>query len=838
MIIWGLFACTADNAPQQVVCEVISESIVIGDPWHFARDDADVGVSEMWYAPDYDDSQWRDDLPAGTTWETILGDYDGVGWYRTTITLPDWDAVWLAVSGLDDIGELWINGQSVHQWKQISDRALLLNVRDYSDVSPVHITFRVMDMGGDGGLKDPIRVAPEPYLATSPELYLKWLADTHPTWRTPSWTRGGVSAWTMTGAINTSQRALVSNDGAVAPWADAPIAQVWIQKMQTGELLPIQWHFGLVNDYFPMPQWWSDEYGLSLYGSLIHDAETNNTHWQIKAYNTSDVDYHLVVTVLPFAIQRDTAPIYALSVQNQHIRVNDAPFMTTNTAPDAVGVGRIWDVMDGHIPNRTTLNCIPQGDGAVIMRYGLYKQMYQEIQIVFPVSPDVSEFPSTDKPFWKVHSETAVLWRDQINRVMLRLPDKRLQHAALASLGYLQIADNNQLNMDDRVFISSAFLQAGHADRARVIIANLFDRHLSNGTLSPLQGDNWAWLGQAIFLVTNYYRYTRDLAILRRYYPAIRLAGEFIRDLRAGYIADNPSARGLLPSSQQSTETKQPNYRANLWAIIGLRELAYASDILGEDDSTWATAEADSINQAIRDSAEASLSISAIDAVLMVYPSDAFRADGDFIQRRFQYYFEQWIAPYNGGLINHDGQFSIADGLELAHAFLYLGMEAPFHAVLGYTLFHQTMNGVYAWAGLVNPWGLTQGDMPDMQVAAHLYVLARGMVVWEGDDRIELFRLAPSWWFEDGREVVASGLPTLYGEMTMRTTNELTMTETGWHGTLRLSYELIGDMPENGIIWRLPYAPSHMHTVNGAHFDGGILRSLALDDVIVMTFGE
>lgn len=850
MMIWGLFACTANNAPQRVVCEVISESIVIGNPWRFARDDANVGVSEMWYAPDYDDSQWRDDLPAGMTWETVLGDYDGVGWYRTTITLPDWDAVWLAVSGLDDIGELWINGQSVHQWAQISDRVLLLNVRDYSDVSPVYIAFRVMDMGGDGGLKDAIRIAPEPHLATSPEFYLKWLADTHPTWRTPSWTRGDASVWTMTGALNTTQRALVSNDGAVAPWDSAPIAQVWIQHMQTGALLPIQWHFGLVNDYFPMPQWWSDEYGLSLYGSLIYDAETNSTHWQIKAYNASDVDYHVVVTVLPFAIQRDTAPIYALSVQHhQQVWVNNVPFMTTNTAPDAVGVGRIWDVMDGHIPNRTDLNCIPQGDGALMMRYGLYKQAYQEIQIVFPVSPDVGEFPSTDKPFWKVHSETSVLWRDQINRVMLRLPDKRIQHAALASLGYLQIDDNHNLNMDDRVFISSAFLQAGHADRARVIIGHLFDQQLPNGNLSATQTDNWVWQGQVIFLVTNYYRYTRDLAVLHQYYPAIRLAGEFIRDLRAGYIPDNPSARGLLPSSPQSTNTNQPDYRANLWAIIGLRELGYASDILGEDDSTWAIAEADSINQAILDSATSLLSenlpdlpiashIPVLDDVLMVYPSNAFRANADFIQRRFQSYFDQWIAPYNGRLIGHDGQFSIAGGLKLAHAFLHLGMEAPFHAVLGYTLSHQTMNGVYAWAGLVNPWGLAQGDMPNMQVAAHLYVLARAMVVWEMDDHIELFRLAPTWWFEDGREVIASDLPTMYGEITIRTTNELTMTETGWRGTLRLSYELLGDMPKGGMIWRLPYAPRHMRTVSGAQFEGGILRVSAPNDVIVMTFGE
>ncbi len=711
----------------------------------------------------------------------------------------------------------------------------------------------------------------EPDLATSYELYMKWLADNHPTWKLPSWTHGGALSWTMTGALDASDEALVSNDGAVAPWARAPIAQVWIRDAQTGDLLPIQWRFGLVNDYFPLPQWWSDEFGLSLYGSLIHDAETNSIQWQIKAYNGSDVDYQLLISVLPFAVNRASAPIYAVSANNnQQIWVNNAPFMATNTAPDAIGVGRVVDVMDGNIPAQIELGCIPQGDGAVIMRYGLYRAGYQEIQVAFPPAPDADNFPTTDKPFWKIHSDASVLWREQINRVGLHLPDARVTNAARASIGYLHIAtDPDGVHLDpfthhavsvrDMTYIGLALLQAGHSNLVKNFIPHIFDEQTSDGKITPTQGDAWDWQGQAIFLVTTYYRYTQDIEMLRQYYPQMRLAGEFIRTLRANYAPQNPAVRGLLPPSQSADNLGQANqhhYRDNLWAIIGLRELVFASDLLGENDGEWALAEADSINRAILDSIELLLGENppylpvsveelgtpamAQGSVPMVYPSDAFQVADDFIERSFQYYFDQWVAPYNGGFVHRDGQFWIYGGLELAHAFLRLGMEAPFHAVLGWTLSNQTMDGMYAWAEQVSPVGLgfAGGDMPHAGVMASFYILARTLIVWERDDAIELFRLAPSWWFENGREVVANGLPTMYGDMTLRTTTDLTMTETGWRGVLRLSYELLGDMPEGGILWRLPYAPSDIRTVNGARFEDGMLRLSASDDVIVMTFGD
>ncbi|MDX2075217.1 MAG: hypothetical protein SFZ02_02210 [bacterium] len=872
-----LFSCTStDDKPQQVACESVTDTQLIADGWRFQVDSDDEGITENWYAPTYDDSSWRDDVPAGMAWENKLGDFDGIGWYRTTITLPNWDAVWLAISGLDDIGEVWVNGISAHVWEQISDRATFINLRDY-DENAVTIAFRVVDTGVYGGLKDPIRIGADYPLATSSELYMKWLADTHPTWQLPSWTRGGALSWTMTGALNATDEALVSNDGAVVAWARAPIAQAWIYNPQTETIIPIKWTFGLVSGDLPLPQWWADQDGLWLFGSLIHDAETNSIQWQFKAQNNTDIPYQILVTVLPFAVNRSNAPIYAISAKNNtRVWVNNTPYMTAQTAPETIGVGRIADVMDGKIPAQAELGCIPTGDGAVIMRYPLNGGTLQELQFAFPPSPNATAFASTEKPFWKVHGDAEMLWRDQLSRVTLRLPDSRIQAAANASLAYLQIATDpngvhpgplahNAVWVRDTAYIGLALLQAGYSDIVKNFIPNIYDEQTPEGKIPPIQGEDAPWLddewdsqGQAIFLVTSYYRYTRDLETLRDYYPKMRLAGEFIRDLRANYSPENPSARGLLPPSLSAEDLgpkDQHYYWDNLWAIIGLRELAYASDILGEADSDWATAEADSINQAILDSVESLLGENppylpvsveelgtpamARGSVPMIYPSNAFKADEGFIQRSFQYYFDQWVKPNGGGYVHREGQFWTYGGLELAHAFLRVGMESSLHDVLGWTLSNQTLNGVYAWAEQVSPAGLgfTGGDMPHAWASASFYTLARTMVLWEDGNVMRLFTLAPSWWFEDGREVVANNLPTMYGDMTIRTTTDVTMTDNGWRGTLRLSYTLNGELPAEGMMWRLPYAPSNIRTVNGATYADGILTLPAVDDVIVLEFG-
>ena len=86
-------------------------AIFLDSGWRFRFDPADVGLTEAWFSPNTDDSEWID-LAPGEPWEFSGHDYDGIAWYRTKVTLPDWSALYLGIGGIDDAATLWVDGKS------------------------------------------------------------------------------------------------------------------------------------------------------------------------------------------------------------------------------------------------------------------------------------------------------------------------------------------------------------------------------------------------------------------------------------------------------------------------------------------------------------------------------------------------------------------------------------------------------------------------------------------------------------------------------------------------------------------------------------------------------
>ena len=60
-----------------------ADSVSLEGPWRFHA-----GDSAAWASPAMDDRAWRT-LQVPATWESEVGDYDGFGWYRREVRLPD-----------------------------------------------------------------------------------------------------------------------------------------------------------------------------------------------------------------------------------------------------------------------------------------------------------------------------------------------------------------------------------------------------------------------------------------------------------------------------------------------------------------------------------------------------------------------------------------------------------------------------------------------------------------------------------------------------------------------------------------------------------------------------
>ncbi len=134
--------------------------------WRFSPDEKNIGMSEKWYAVDFDDSKWNT-IDAGKDWETQgYPDLDGYGWYRKTVEIPaDWvgKEVWINFSGVNDSYRLFINGKLLTSFGDAENT--IFNSSTLSELSQVLkfgeknlITVQVNDWGNSGGIWMPVEI--------------------------------------------------------------------------------------------------------------------------------------------------------------------------------------------------------------------------------------------------------------------------------------------------------------------------------------------------------------------------------------------------------------------------------------------------------------------------------------------------------------------------------------------------------------------------------------------------------------------------------------------------------------------------------------------------------
>jgi hypothetical protein len=125
-------------------------------PWTFRLDPHNAGVREKWFSSDADPTQWSP-IETGKFWEEQGWDYDGYGWYRSTVNLPATQSgkVGLLIGAADERATVWVNGQRVgtHNIGEYGwDQPFVLDVTDALKKGQNTIVIRVLDMSDAGGL--------------------------------------------------------------------------------------------------------------------------------------------------------------------------------------------------------------------------------------------------------------------------------------------------------------------------------------------------------------------------------------------------------------------------------------------------------------------------------------------------------------------------------------------------------------------------------------------------------------------------------------------------------------------------------------------------------------
>ena len=632
---------------------------------------------------------------------------------------------------------------------------------------------------------------------------------------------------------------------------------------------PNKINFSLLVPNSPIPTWEWQSADVTVSNTLFGDNNNAAIRWKVTLTNsgTRHVAFTMMLAVRPLATNADTVPICNLQLQrNRRMWVNNKPFLVSDIPAKHTGVSLLENTMyaalNGTVPSTKAVSTTNNGDLASVWAYPLDLEPGEatEFHFAFPDSPG-SEFPITDISIDQQIKEVLAYWKQVAGKVRLVLPDQSVQNGLNASIGYLLLSldpdgphpgplAHDAVWVRDSAYTGLALLQFGHADSVRTTVTSTFKSQDADGRIPPIRGENIPWQdnewdsqGQAIFLASEYYRYTYNKTQIREWYPNIRLAAAYISTLISSNTNLDNATKGLLPPSKSAEDLGPANwhhYWDDFWAVAGLEQAAFIATELDEhDDAIWMVSDANTLRDAILDSVkavmgpnpayipgsveEANGSAMARGTVAALWPNEIISRDTDLITRSFDTYHKLWIDPDNGGFRHLGGQFWPYGGLELAHAYLRIDRTDVMHQILSWTLRNQTLPGTFAWAEQVDPasGSFSGGDMPHAWAAASYATLVREMLISERNNVIELFKGAPEWWLTDGREIIIKNAPTHYGTISLHTSNDIDVTETGWNGTLTL--KLSGTSPPSGYIWKLPKQPSVISGPSDTKFEDGNL---------------
>ena len=648
--------------------------------------------------------------------------------------------------------------------------------------------------------------------------------------------------WTITGAPHSNHEAFVDTVGSFQPGKGRYSVRCYVYDRAARQFLPRpsqdptatgRTHSAkrsLLSGYLPAPrvEWRSAGIRMETISFAIDfpGADASDTCFsQVTVKNLSSRPRLLSVFVaaLPYQITGELYGGSAVRYDDTHhaVLVNDAVLFACDSPPDAFGAiasdnrrGRkLVDVTnyirDGRLPRGGIAPASRTGVTSGAARYdiGLDPGETKTLSFRSPLAaagPDAffSSAGGEASPS-DARNRFAESWFRELARVDVSLPDRRCSDAFHASLAYLIMLRHDGLPrpgpskykafwVRDFAYIADALYYSGRSDLIAPGLRQIRQMQLPNGGIKPTSisgaDDELDAPGQVIYTLVRHYRRTGDGSFLRDSWPTIHAVTQYIARKRRINATIDETTRGLLPPSRSAEDIGSPNiqhYWDDFWCIRGLRDAAFAADMLGHaEESQSMRSEANDLLAATMSSIHAvagkhgisyipngpediTSSAMARGTTAGLWPCEALDPTDPFVVGSFTAYWKKWVEETDGGFV-HKGSFWPYAGLDLAQCYLMLGRFDRAETMLRWTIEHDPTRGFYSWSeGMdANDLTLAVGDMPHAWFCAAYINLLRNMLVRESGDDLLLFSGVPASWLAPGKEISISGFPTLHGDVT------------------------------------------------------------------------
>jgi cyclomaltodextrinase / maltogenic alpha-amylase / neopullulanase len=125
----------------------------------FKVDSLNEGVTEKWFAKNYDRSAWSEvEIPSYWDRYHNMEKYDGAGWFARAIEIKNAaQPLSIFFSGVDDDADVWVNGEKVGAHTGYSE-SFSIQIDKAVKVGINEIVVRVNDNSGPGGIYKPVKI--------------------------------------------------------------------------------------------------------------------------------------------------------------------------------------------------------------------------------------------------------------------------------------------------------------------------------------------------------------------------------------------------------------------------------------------------------------------------------------------------------------------------------------------------------------------------------------------------------------------------------------------------------------------------------------------------------
>jgi hypothetical protein len=688
----------------------------------------------------------------------------------------------------------------------------------------------------------------KPYqFATSPNSFFAAIAKDAPRGDYPRYYADEQSYWTVAGVKGDFQKALIDETGTVEPgegWGSIePFLYLDEGLVTWNDVVPIQ---ELEQGYLPVPSvtWTrpSAKPGARLkITALAAGPPGRSSLWlryRISNESAGQLKGRLFLALRPFRVNPPWQTLNGgggvirtqeLSYGDGRVSIDRDRTVIPLSGPDGFGAARFED---GSITDYLRAGALPQSarvldnfgyaSGALEYDFDLAAGQEKDVFLIVPLheeSPAPPPAPTAEdaQRLWAETFDATVRdWHSTLDRVAIELPGdgQRLVDSLKTTLAYILInADGAALHPGPRAYkrswirdgalISAALLRVAHPEEVRAFIEWYAGYQFESGAIPCCVDDRGADLavehdshGQWLYLLAEYYRFSRDVGLLTEMWPSVVRVVDYIDQLRqkrrtAEYeTAGKRMYYGMVPESishEGYIQNPVHSYWDGLFVLLGLKDATRIATILGEDERAAAFAR-------IRDEFRADLYASMAQSMkrhnITYIPGAAELGDFDFTStaiaadpvgelrnlpepafaETFAEYWRYFTARKNDQ--NDEAQFERYTPYEfrIVGPLIRMGLKQQAHEVLNYLFEGQRPSGWNSWAEVV--WRDPRvpgfiGDMPHSWVGAEYIRSVRTLFAYEreGDRALVLGAgLLPGWALK-GEGVSVRRLPTHFGTL-------------------------------------------------------------------------